>query len=320
MIRKLTLVCCILCLANATLAAAALDDGVKGAYAKAAEVAKSGDRSALSAALRAAYEQCAGKALSGEDLFYAGSIATRLRRFDDAARWLESYLQGGGENGAVAAADLIEVYMWRNEPLQARDWYERFRRDYATGDARDPLRNGMPASIAAEISLSMALLRSDDAAGSTAALKRAIDAIGDNAQGYVSGTELLNYHSWYASTLAEQQGWQAAADFLTENTLPLFRGDPAMDAKVRDRILFHKLDHYIAADQIEEGLKELQDTIESFKVDDVSYRRVSHALKRFSLVNQPAPEMQIDAWIGGEPTALERLRGDVVLLYFFWSG
>jgi len=313
-----TVVTAVLVLSAPALPASA-EDTLQEAYLKAAAAVKSGDKTAMSI-MRTAVDAVAEAQLSGEDLFYAGSMATRGRRYDFAIQCLEQYLETGGENAPVADANLIEAYTWKNRPESAFAAFDRFTTEYGAADQVDPLNKGLPCRIAADLAYYMALVRADKSAEAIAPLKRALEAVGDNADGVLDDMTFLNYHSFYATITRENDGWEAAVDYLQNHVLPLFADKPALDAKVRDRILFMKLDHYIATEQYAVGLAELQQTVESFKVDDVSYRRVGKALKRFSLFDQPAPELVDHAWIGGPPTSLAKLKDKVVFLYFFWSG
>ena len=298
----------------------AIADGkLKDAYAQAAAAAKSG-RAALNSAIRPTLDNIGDKELSGEDLFYAGSMAVRVRRFDEAIRDLEKYLNEPGENGAVALVNLMEAYVWRNRLEEVFAAHERFTAEYGETKLGDPLNQGLPCHVGADLNYYMALVRADRSSEAIVVLKRVLDAIGDNSEGYLNDATLLNYHSFYATMLKEQVGWEAGVEYLRTVAQPMFKDNPALDAKIRDRMLFQKLDHYIATYQYDKGLAELKATVDSFKVDDVSYRRVSHALKRFSLYRQPAPELVGHAWVGGNPTSIAEQRGNVVLLYFFWSG
>jgi tetratricopeptide (TPR) repeat protein len=302
-------------LAQTALAA----DTLQEAYLKATAAANSGDKTAMSI-MRTAVEAVKEEPLSGEDLFYAGSMATRARRYDFAIQCLERYLKTDGKNAPVAAANLIESYTWKNRLDSAIALFGRFTTEYANADQVDPLNRKIPCRIEADLAYYLALVRAGKSAEAIVPLKRALEAIGDNADGVLDDMTFLNYHSYLATLTQEYDGWEAAVDYLQTKVQPLFADKPAFDAKVRDRILFIKLDHYIGTEQYAVGLAELQQTLDSFKVDDVSYRRVSKALKRFSLFDQPAPELVGHAWIGGPPTSLAKLKGKVVFLYFFWSG
>jgi peroxiredoxin len=46
---------------------------------------------------------------------------------------------------------------------------------------------------------------------------------------------------------------------------------------------------------------------------------ITRQLEYAQMIGKPAPALDIEAWIQGEPVALESLRGEVVLLYFFAS-
>lgn len=295
------------------------EETLKSAYLKAAK-ASSGDRGSFNAILRHAVDNITDKNLAGEELFYAGTMAARIRRFDDAAGWLEKYLAGPGENKPVALATLIDVYYWKKDYQAGAGFYSLFNKNYGDSTIVDPLHNGKPIKILAEIGYARSMLGLGERDKWTGALKRAIDMIGDNSQGHVSDMELVNYHSWYATSLKTKHGWEKAVEHLEANALPIFKEKPAYNAKIRDRAQFIRLEHYVATEQYAKGLAELQATVDSYKVDDISYRRVKKALGRFSLYKQPAPELEYQAWIHGEPTKLAQLRGKVVVLYFFWSG
>lgn len=46
-------------------------------------------------------------------------------------------------------------------------------------------------------------------------------------------------------------------------------------------------------------------------------QRCAKDLDRWSIVGAPAPQLSVETWIHGEPTSLEQLRGNVVLVWFF---
>ena len=50
---------------------------------------------------------------------------------------------------------------------------------------------------------------------------------------------------------------------------------------------------------------------------DAQQERCRKDLDRWSVVGAPAPPLQVETWINGEPQSLEALRGNAVLLWFF---
>lgn len=318
MIRKLLIIvaACVLLVAGALP-----DDVADAAWNKAVAAAKAGDRATWHAGMREAYTAWQGKTLASEDLLRAGAVSLETRKFAEAEKYLEQYRASGGANTALGLALLVRTKAELRNFDGADQAFSEFEALSAGKDTPYDLKRGVPASIEALYGAYMANIYRERGAQGMVQLKQIIDRVGDNAAGWIDPDQLHNYHSWYASFLADRGDVDGAIAFLTHTTYPIFKGNPVTEARTRDRILFIKLDRWIEREEYAAGLAELQATVESFKADNVSFRRVSNALKRFSLYNQPAPELDCDALVGATaPRSLAELRGSVVLLEFFWSG
>lgn len=297
------------------------EDPFDTAWDKAVAAAKAGDRAARHAHMREALTALEGKTPSGEQLLRAGALSLETRKFADARTHLEAYLLGGGENSALATALMVRTLTELKDFAGAEKMFAAFNALKEGQDTPYDLKRGVPARMEALYGAYMTNLFQERPAESMGYLRQIIDAVGANGNKWLDPGELHNYHSWYASYLAEHKDPEAGIAFLTEKTYPIFKDDPVFEARTRDRILFIRIDRWVEKEDYAAGLKELQASVDSFKADDVTYRRVSNALKRFSLYNQPAPELDCDALIGAaEPTSLAAVRGKVVLLEFFWSG
>lgn len=79
--------------------------------------------------------------------------------------------------------------------------------------------------------------------------------------------------------------------------------------------------HLLRYDLALEDLRQYQQDTAGGKIEGGSEeaKSVARQLQLAALIDKPAPALQADAWVQGDPVELEKLKGDVVAVYFFAS-